>query len=65
MGVGRSRRGALALGAAASMLIAAPAYAAAPSDKGDCIILGPDYVSEVVDCAITIVTLLVGIDDPI
>lgn len=64
MGVGRSR-GALAVGAAASMLVAAPAYAAALPDTGDCIIVGPHYVSEVVDCAITILTLLDGIDDPI
>ncbi len=40
----------------------AAAYAATAPDAGDCIIVGPYYVEEVVDCAITIASMLVGVD---
>jgi hypothetical protein len=55
----RIRNGLVAAAAAATLVApAAPAHAA--SSNPDCRILGPNYVEEVVDCAIYIITTAIG-----
>ena len=54
------RRRALILAAGAALALPVVAAAPAQASDHDCVILGPDYVGEVVDCAVFILERAIG-----